>query len=75
MPHDFPMAFGPCKTEKGGVEEPQTALIIEEVVNMALGQGGLQAPAQQGDVGKLGGFNSGERRAAHDDVGRLWVSL
>jgi hypothetical protein len=37
MPHDFPTAFGPCKTEKGGVEEPQTALIIEEVVNMALG--------------------------------------
>jgi hypothetical protein len=39
MPHDFPTAFGPCKTEKGGVEEPQTALIIEEVVNMALGSG------------------------------------
>jgi hypothetical protein len=39
MPHDFPTAFGPCKTEKGGVEEPQTAPIIEEVVNMALGQG------------------------------------
>jgi hypothetical protein len=39
MPHDFPTAFGPCKTEKGGVEEPQTALIIEEVVSMALGSG------------------------------------
>jgi hypothetical protein len=39
MPHDFPTAFGPCKTEKGVVEEPQIALIIEEVVNMALGQG------------------------------------
>jgi hypothetical protein len=25
MPHDFPTAFGPCKTEKGGVEKPQTA--------------------------------------------------
>jgi flagellar biosynthesis GTPase FlhF len=36
MPHDLPTAFGPCKTEKRGVEEPQTALIIEEVVNMAL---------------------------------------
>jgi hypothetical protein len=39
MPHDFPTAFGPCKIEKGGVEEPQTALIIEEVVNMLLGSG------------------------------------
>jgi hypothetical protein len=37
MPHDFPTAFGPCKTEKGGVKEPQTTLTIEEVVNMALG--------------------------------------
>jgi hypothetical protein len=37
MPHDFPTAFEPCKTEKGGVEEPQTALIIEEVVNMEPG--------------------------------------
>jgi hypothetical protein len=37
MPHDFPMAFGPCEGEKGGVEEPRTALIIEEVVNMLLG--------------------------------------
>jgi hypothetical protein len=37
MPHDFPTAFGPCKTKKGGVEEPQTALIIADVVNMALG--------------------------------------
>jgi flagellar biosynthesis GTPase FlhF len=39
MPHDFPTAFGPCKTEKGGVEDPQAALIIEEVVIMALGSG------------------------------------
>jgi hypothetical protein len=39
MPHDFSTAFGPCKTKKGGVKEPQTALIIEEVVNMALGSG------------------------------------
>jgi hypothetical protein len=39
MPHDFPTAFGPCKTENGGVEEPQTALIFEEVVNMALESG------------------------------------
>jgi hypothetical protein len=37
MPHDFPTAFGPCKAEKGMVEEPLTVLIIEEVVNMALG--------------------------------------
>jgi hypothetical protein len=36
-PHDFPTAFGPCKGEKGVVEEPLIALIIEEVVNMALG--------------------------------------
>jgi hypothetical protein len=36
MPHDFPTAFGPCEKEKGGVEEPRTALVIEEVVNMSL---------------------------------------
>jgi hypothetical protein len=37
MPHDFSTAFGPCKGEKGVVEEPLIALIVEEVVNMALG--------------------------------------
>jgi hypothetical protein len=37
MPRDFSTAFGPCQGEKGVVEEPRTALIIEEVVNMALG--------------------------------------
>jgi hypothetical protein len=30
MPHDFPTAFGPCKTEKKGVEKPQTALICND---------------------------------------------
>jgi hypothetical protein len=37
MPHDFPTTFGPCRGEKGVVEEPLTALMIEEVANMALG--------------------------------------
>jgi hypothetical protein len=37
MPHDFPTAFGLCKAKNGVVEEPLTVLIIEEVVNMALG--------------------------------------
>jgi hypothetical protein len=37
MPRNFPRVFGPCEGDEG-IEEPRTALIIEEVENMALGE-------------------------------------
>jgi hypothetical protein len=37
MPRDFSRVFGPCEGDEG-IEEPQTALIIEDVENMALGE-------------------------------------